>query len=170
MTSAGRKRNLSELLNGEEDASQNPTIRQKVDQDIKQKIPHRDSGRPTKDSFLAYPDLFNPKPVSVPFQQPSQLISFSYDDSHVQGFNDSALRYFVHPRLKSDLSYGYERWIKRPDERGRIDALLKAFAKAKKDGVSKGVQFPEIGVVSWRGVMTKYVSDLVVSLSAIHAR
>jgi len=28
-------------------------------------------------AFLAYPDLSNPKPISTPFQQPSQLISFS---------------------------------------------------------------------------------------------
>jgi RAT1-interacting protein len=161
MTSAELKRSISELLNGEEDASQNPATRRKIVQDIHRPIP-RESGT-TKEyvkpqaAFLAYPDLSNPKPVSVPFQQPSQLISFSYDASHIQGFDDSALRYFVQPRLKSDLSYGYERWIKRPDERGRIDALLKAFTKAKKDGVSKGIQFPEIGVVSWRGVITKYV-------------
>lgn len=169
MTSSGRKRSLSELLNGEEDASQLPTTRQKVDQGIDRSIRSYDSGtsaakddaKTPEPAFLAYPETSNRKPISVLFQQPSQLISFSYDASHIQGFDDSALRYFVHPRLRSDLSYGYDRWIKKSDERGRVDALLKAISKAKKDGVSKGVQLPEIGVVSWRGVMTKYVSDLI---------
>jgi len=168
MTSSGRKRNLSDLLNGEEDASQLPTTRQKVNQGVDWPIRSCDPGRSTTkgdvkapSAFLAYPDPSNRKPISVLFQQPSQLISFSYDASHIQGFDDSALRYFVHPRLRSDLSYGYDRWIKRPDERGRVDALLRAISKAKKDGVNNGVQLPVIGVVSWRGVMTKYVSDLI---------
>lgn len=157
MTSTKRKRSVDELLN--DDASP-PTSRRKLDNDIPTRIHDFTNDRRSDDTFLAYPDLSNHNPVSVPFQQPTQLISFSYDASHTQEFDDSALRYFVHPRSGVDLSYGYDRWIKRPDERGRIDALLKAISKAKKDGIGKGVQFPGIGVVSWRGIMTKYVSDV----------
>ena len=109
-------------------------------------------------AFLAYPDLSHPKPISTPFQQPSQLISFSYTPGHVQEFTNSALRYFVDPPLGAHLAYGYERWIKRPDERGRLDALLKAISKVKRDAEGNGAKFPEIGVISWRGVMTKYVA------------
>ena len=76
----------------------------------------------------------------------------------MQEFTNSALKYFVDPPLGAHLSYGYERWIKRPDERGRLDALLKAISKVKRDAEGNGVKFPEIGVISWRGVMTKYVA------------
>jgi RAT1-interacting protein len=163
MASSGRKRNLNELLDGE-DTSQPPATRQRLDPEINRSLIRDDKSSSTHTNtpdskFLAYPDLSNPKPVSVPFQQPSQLISFSYDASHVQEFSDSALRYFVQPRNGADLSYGYERWVKKPDGKGRVDALLKAISRYKKDGASKGVQFPQIGVVSWRGVMTKYVSE-----------
>lgn len=164
MTS-GRKRNVDELLNGE-DSLQPRATRQRIDKDISQPTyddsnsgssANKERAKTLGSTFLAYPDLSNPKSVSVPFQQPSQLISFSYDASHVQEFSDSALRYFVRPRMGADLSYGYQRWIKRPDERGRIDALLRAISKVKKEGESTGAQLPEIGVVSWRGVMTRYL-------------
>ncbi|KAJ3516880.1 hypothetical protein NLJ89_g859 [Agrocybe chaxingu] len=105
--------------------------------------------------FLAYPDLANSKPSQVPFQQPSQLITFSYTPEHVQEFTDSALRYFVDPPLGASLSYGYERWNRKPDTRGRIDALLKAVSRVRKDPARP---LPEIGVVSWRGVMTKILT------------
>ena len=91
----------------------------------------------------------------VPFQQPSQLISFSYDPEHVQEFTDSALRYFVDPPIGSKLGYGYERWNYKSDDRGRIDALLKAVSKIKSDTLACGGALPEIGLISWRGVMTK---------------
>lgn len=65
------------------------------------------------------------------------------------------------------LSYGYERWIKRPDERGRVDALLKAILKVKRDAEGNGAKFPEIGVISWRGVMTKYVLRATIGLTII---
>lgn len=104
--------------------------------------------------FLAY----GSKPSNVkqiPFQQPSQLISFSYTPEHIQEFTDSALRYFVDPPLHSDLGYGYERWNNKSDDRGRLDALLRAVSKIKSDAAASGGALPEIGLISWRGVMTK---------------
>lgn len=115
----------------------------------------RVTGKPKGSAFLAYPNLSHHKPITTPFQQPSQLISFSYTPEHEQEFTNSALRYFVDPPLGANLSYGYDRWTKRPDERGRVDALLKAISKVKKDIIESGAKFPEIGVISWRGVMTK---------------
>ena len=107
-------------------------------------------------THLAYPK--GPQNVKqVPFQQPSQLISFSYDSEHIQEFTDSALRYFVDPPIDSNLGYGYERWNYESDDRGRIDALLKSVSKIRRDTVACGDAFPEIGLISWRGVMTKYV-------------
>jgi RAT1-interacting protein len=112
------------------------------------------SNEKANSTYLAYPK--GPQNVKqVPFQQPSQLISFSYDPEHVQEFNNSALRYFVDPLIGSNLGYGYERWNHKSDDRGRIDALLRAVSKIKSDSVACGGGLPEIGLISWRGVMTK---------------
>lgn len=89
---------------------------------------------------------------AVPFQLPTQLISFSYTPDRVLEFNDSSLRYFVDPPRGAQLSYGYDRWVRRPEERGRLDSLLKAWQKF---GTEHPGALGEVGVVSWRGVMTK---------------
>ena len=107
---------------------------------------------------LSYPA--KDKPVaSPPFQQPSQLLSFSYTPARELEFNDHALRYYVHPPPSADLRYGYERWIKRPEERGRLDGLLKAVSrfrsKVEAGGGSGKTWLRDMSVVSWRGVMTK---------------
>ncbi|KAF8953714.1 hypothetical protein BDZ97DRAFT_1908669 [Flammula alnicola] len=92
---------------------------------------------------------------TIPFRQPSQLISFSYTPEHVQEFTDAALRYFVDPPLDASLAYGYERCVRKADDRGRIDSLLKAISNVKSKSEAS---MPEIGVVSWRGVMTKILT------------
>ncbi|KAF8972217.1 RAI1-domain-containing protein [Flammula alnicola] len=110
---------------------------------------------PEATTFLAYPDLSKAKSKQIPFQQPSQLTSFSYTPEHVQEFTDAALRYFVDPPLGASLGYGYERWVRKADDRGRIDSLLKAISNVKSKSEAP---MPEIGVVSWRGVMTKILT------------
>lgn len=90
---------------------------------------------------------------STPFQQPTQLTSFSYDASHTLEFTDSALRYFVDPPRNAKLGYGYDRWVRHEDDRGRIDSLLQAFLKVKREGAG----LEDVGVVGWRGVMTRCV-------------
>ncbi|KDQ53161.1 hypothetical protein JAAARDRAFT_137557 [Jaapia argillacea MUCL 33604] len=100
---------------------------------------------------LSYPPTTTPtasKPI--PFQQPSTLLTFSYTPDRVLEFNNSAMKHYVDPPQGAELSYGYDRWIKRPDEKGRIDHLLKAWVKVRGGGSGGG-----IGVVLWRGVMTK---------------
>lgn len=85
-----------------------------------------------------------------PFQYPFQLISFSYNPSRELEFTDSALRYYTIPLHGADLSFRYDSWIKRPEERGRLDGLLEACLHER--------VFPEsrrADVISWRGVMTK---------------
>ncbi|KAF9238550.1 RAI1-domain-containing protein [Melanogaster broomeanus] len=108
---------------------------------------------------LQYPSLSHAPTKPPPFQQPTQLLTFSYTPDHVLEFNDSALRYFVDPPFGADLGFGYDRWIKRPDERGRLDALLMAWSKFKKSlqggPLSSQSKPPDISVMSWRGVMTK---------------
>ena len=108
---------------------------------------------PVSEYKLAYPPTFPacpPKPIS--FQKPSSLITFSYTPSRTLEFGDSALRYFVDPPPRAQLGYGYERWVRRPEERGRVDGLLKALDRVRQGNAGRSL---DVGVVSWRGVMTK---------------
>jgi len=88
-------------------------------------------------------------PAPPPFQQPLPLLTFSYTPTRSLEFTDSALRYYVDPPRGADLNYGVERWVRRPEERGRVDGLLRAWGKVRGMGVG------DVGVVGWRGVMTK---------------
>jgi RAT1-interacting protein len=99
---------------------------------------------------LPFTPVDNAQPKSIPFQQPLPLTTFSYTPLRQLEFTDSALKYFVQPPPNANLNHGYERWIRRPDEKGRIDSLLRAWDKVRGDGRVGG-----IGVISWRGVMTK---------------
>ncbi|CAK5269683.1 unnamed protein product [Mycena citricolor] len=107
---------------------------------------------------LAYPSLLtpgSPPPAgpSPPFQQPTPLISFSYNDQHELEFNDSALRYLAPPPPRAQLGHGYDRWNRRPEARSRIDGLLRALSAVqdkKHLALSSGV-----GAVAWRGVLTR---------------
>jgi RAT1-interacting protein len=106
---------------------------------------------------LSYPDTSHPISRVVPFQRPHPLITFSYDKSRQLEFSDAAMRYYVSPPPDADLAYGYERWIRRPEERGRLDGLLRAILKIQ----SRGTGHPVVGVISWRGVMTKCVPAIL---------
>lgn len=100
--------------------------------------------------------------AAPPFQQPYQLLAFSYTSVPVPSdtdtsarartleWNNSSLRYFVPPPRSAHLGYGYERWIKRPEERGRLDGLLEACLRQECEG-----ERARAGVVTWRGVVTK---------------
>ncbi|KAG9316119.1 RAI1 like PD-XK nuclease-domain-containing protein, partial [Chiua virens] len=110
---------------------------------------------------LAYPTLSCVPAKPPQFQQPTQLLTFSYTPEHVLEFNDSALRYYIDPPRGADLGYGYDRWIRRPDERGRLDALLQTWSKFKKSmckASSSQSKAPDIHVMSWRGIMTKILT------------
>ena len=112
----------------------------------------------TTECRLAYPSKGR-IPPPVPFQQPSTLLTFSYTPERDLEYTDSALRYYVEPPPRADLKHGYDRWIKRPEERGRIDGLLQAVSKYRSKMDSTGSDgaawLRDIAVVSWRGVITK---------------
>jgi hypothetical protein len=112
------------------------------------------TGKPLPKLELAYPPKSLPSGKPVPFQQPTPLTTFSYDSKRELRFDDSALRYYVDPPRGADLRHGYERWVKRPEEKGRLDGLLKAWLKVR-NGFPDG--FMNGGVIAWRGVMTRYV-------------
>jgi hypothetical protein len=108
------------------------------------------------DLDIPYPSLDpTQSPAPPQFGQPVPLITFSYDSSHTQHFNDSALRVLAPtPPIGADLNYARDRWTRKPDTRGRLDGLLKALVIAKDDARKAGGEL-KVGVCTWRGVMTK---------------
>ncbi|KAG6821330.1 hypothetical protein H0H93_000191 [Arthromyces matolae] len=147
------KRTISQQLNDERSdesalilddlEASRPTRRPKLDA-----ASHSDS----PEKFIQYPDISRPTAKQTPFQQPTPVLSFSYNSSHQLEFNDSALRYYVDPPHGAKLSYGYDLWKRKPDGRGRIDGLLQAFSKARKTST---VPLHDVGVIAWRGVITR---------------
>ena len=115
--------------------------------------------QPRKDTpplTLVYPSLTQPSPRAVPFQRPLPLISFSYDKDRELEFSDAAMRYYIDPPPGADLEHGYDRWVRHPEEKGRLDGLLRAISEIRKRGAGD----PVIGVISWRGTMTKCVQAI----------
>ncbi|KIL67686.1 hypothetical protein M378DRAFT_9430 [Amanita muscaria Koide BX008] len=108
---------------------------------------------PAAPTLLPYPDTSRTPTAQIQLQQPVQLTSFSYSENREFEFSDSALRYYVDPPPGARLDFGFSRWIRRPEDKGRIDSLLRAYSRAKREST-----FGEIGVVSWRGVMTKILT------------
>jgi RAT1-interacting protein len=116
------------------------------------------TGKPFPKLDLAYPPKISSSEKGgrpVLFQQPTALTTFSYDSKRELRFDDTAMRYYVDPPQGADLRYGYERWVKRPEEKGRLDGLLKAWLKVR-NGFPDGIM--NDGVIAWRGVMTRYVN------------
>lgn len=125
------------------------SLKQSADDDL---LPEGKRVKLADNYTLDFPSLSHTPSHTPAFQRPSQLLTFSYSPSHVLQFDDSALRYFVDPPRGADLNHGYANWTRRPEERGRIDSLLSAWSRFNK---SIQGQSPRIGVISWRGVMTK---------------
>lgn len=113
-------------------------------------VKREDDASVTKVTYrLNLPSFTNGTRIQVPvFQHPYQLISFSYNAYRVLEFNDSSLNYYVEAPLNADLSYRYEYWIQKSEERGRLDGLLEACLKVEHE-------HKRADVISWRGVMTK---------------
>ncbi|KAF8631369.1 hypothetical protein AX15_002425 [Amanita polypyramis BW_CC] len=107
-------------------------------------------GPPINPARLQFPDTTRTPSARIQLQQPVQITSFSYTPKREQEFTDSALRYYVDPPPGAKLDYGFSRWIRKPEDKPRIDSLLKAYSKARREH-----ELGDIGLVSWRGVMTK---------------
>ncbi|KZW02878.1 RAI1-domain-containing protein [Exidia glandulosa HHB12029] len=103
---------------------------------------------------LPLPQRDAPARPSPPFQLPFQLLSFSYTPERELVFDDSALRYYIDPPQRADLTYRYDDWTKREEERGRLDGLLRACVRDEVE--------PErvrANVITWRGILTKILGS-----------
>ncbi|KAK7032292.1 decapping endonuclease targeting mRNA [Paramarasmius palmivorus] len=170
------KRSISSILNDEPDAGspQSKVPRTDAQPEVSSSAHPSLPAKPEtseQSTFLAYPDLSGPPIKSPLFQLPTPLTSFSYTPEHVQEFTNSALRYYTPippsllgnsrggPNRGLDLNYGYERWIRKPEDRGRIDSLLRAVDKvcAREPGDEEGkiMRLKDVSVVAWRGVITR---------------
>ncbi|KAH9041705.1 RAI1-domain-containing protein [Lactarius pseudohatsudake] len=118
------------------------------------KQPRTDTSHLHPSVSLVYPSVTQPSPRTVPFQRPLPLISFSYNQGRELEFSDAAMRYYIDPPPGADLGYGYDRWVRRPEEKGRLDGLLRAISETRRREASD----PAIGVISWRGTMTKILT------------
>ncbi|KAF8520006.1 RAI1-domain-containing protein [Hysterangium stoloniferum] len=63
------------------------------------------------------------------------------------------MKYYVPPPPGANLARGYERWVKRPEERGRLDGLLAACVRDECEGERRRAD-----VITWRGVGTKILT------------
>jgi RAT1-interacting protein len=149
---ASRKRGISDV-----DVLPDP-------QDKDERIAHKQPRLDHSSSSLLYPSTSQSVSRTVPFQRPLPLISFSYTEDRKLEFNDAAMRYYVNPPPDADLRHGHDRWIRRPEERGRLDGLLRAILEIRRRGTGD----PVISIVSWRGVMTKCVQSQPSSCAVLY--
>ncbi|KAI0706924.1 RAI1 like PD-XK nuclease-domain-containing protein [Cerioporus squamosus] len=127
------------------------------------------SGRPPtlsvtpNNTCIPYPSTcrFN-RPTRSLYQPPTSFLqTFSYTATRALRFTDSALRYYVKSPSDVSLGYGYERWIKRPEEVLKLDPILRSIERViqKKNvasGPGKGEKWlSRMAVVTRRKIMTK---------------
>jgi len=163
-----RKRPLSDVDGAEEEVPVRETKRRVEEKE--RDIVTTSIQLASHNRLLQYPSRDQAvKPVAI--QYPSSLLTFSYNADRTLLFDDSSMKYYVAPPLDADLRYGYDRWIKRPEERGRLDGLLKAVTRYAKDldeadrappqgleGKRGRLWLRQMRCVSWRGVMTKILT------------
>lgn len=96
---------------------------------------------------------------AAPWQE---FTCFSYDDDHVYRHDDSSLRWYYHNPLDTgvDLSSGFETFDKHDDSADEhLVSLLKSIVEHEKANGRV-----EVGLVTWRGMMTKVVPPLFLFL------
>lgn len=93
------------------------------------------------------------------FWHHQEFAYFSYDSEHNFRQDDSSLKWYYPPDLGSDLSKGFEVFVKHDDSKDEhLDGLLKTIISYEK-GTGEPI---DAHVVTWRGIMTK-VTKLVIA-------
>ncbi|KAH6686293.1 RAI1 protein [Plectosphaerella plurivora] len=93
--------------------------------------------------------------ASQPVKRPKEFTCFSYDDNHEFHLDDSSMRYYYNPTLGTDLSQGFDTFIKHDDSKAEhLDSLLKTI-KAHEEKTGAKI---DANIVTWRGMMTKLLA------------
>jgi RAT1-interacting protein len=89
---------------------------------------------------------------SEPVKRPKEFACFSYDEDHKFHLGDRSLKWYYTPQLGTDLSKGFETFVKHDDSADEhLDSLLETIASHEKE-TGKAI---DAHVVTWRGMMTK---------------
>ena len=110
-------------------------------------------------------------PPSSPFliSEPTQICSFSRTETGATVFDDRSQRFFREPRLGIDLGAGWDEFYARYQNHEfighprRVDEILEACLRsshAKK-------QLAAADVVTWRGLLSKWDSNIIREWSSI---
>ncbi|KZP00365.1 RAI1-domain-containing protein [Calocera viscosa TUFC12733] len=105
--------------------------------------------RPDRDAYATA------KPLAA-LTVPEQIATFSYDENHALRHDDTSVRYFVDPPAWASLDMGFEKWVDKEEDSGRLDSLLQAYARA----VELGKEGEKPSVMTWRGMMTRILTAL----------
>ncbi|OIW29657.1 Dhp1-interacting protein Din1 [Coniochaeta ligniaria NRRL 30616] len=91
-----------------------------------------------------------------PIKRPKEFTCFSYDDQHKLHLDDRSLKWYYPPIvLGTDLSNGFETFDKHDDSQDEhLDSLLEAIMNHEKETG----QPIDAHVVTWRGMMTKFMA------------
>ncbi|PHH64956.1 hypothetical protein CDD81_3593 [Ophiocordyceps australis] len=92
---------------------------------------------------------------SQPVKRPKEFACFSYDDKHNFHLDDSSLKWYYPPLLGTNLSLGFESFVKHNDNQDEhLQGLLKAIMAHEQQTGTK----IDARIVTWRGIMTKIMS------------
>ncbi|KAK1770589.1 Dhp1-interacting protein Din1 [Phialemonium atrogriseum] len=93
--------------------------------------------------------------ASEPVKRPKEFACFSYDEQHNFQLDDSSLKWYYPPTLGSDLSKGFESFVKHDDsQEEHLDSLLKTITGHERE---TGTPI-DAHIVTWRGMMTKIMA------------
>lgn len=92
--------------------------------------------------------------ASAPFQQPTRITSFSYDESRLLHHDDRSRRFYHAPPHRADLNRGFEELVERDDKvNEHLDSLLIALVRLSSKG--RDEERRKANLITWRGMMTK---------------
>jgi RAT1-interacting protein len=84
----------------------------------------------------------------IPYQQPTEISHFSYDEERRIKWDRSSLGYYLEPELPSNLSTGKSSFVKRDEDvNEHLDSLLMAIDRLETPA--------NVDFVTWRGMINK---------------
>ncbi|KAK0652254.1 RAI1 like PD-XK nuclease-domain-containing protein [Cercophora newfieldiana] len=88
-------------------------------------------------------------------KRPKEFACFSYDQDHKFHLGDSSLKWYYNPEIGTDLSQGFDTFVKHDDSADEhLDSLLETIASHEKE-TGKAI---DAHIVTWRGMLTKIMA------------